>query len=184
MRLVDQTELMMKCFHGNPVPKSLVKLWDVWEDEQDFLVGCCRIRQLITSLDLLMEDYGEQFMKESKDIACNIKAHHQLFERLGFFAITDNQEYLAIDLASSNRDNPPVAILDSEGQYSWLGMNLEEAIYRLAEDYDLGDIALEWLRIHRFNIEQISEPEGAMRFLPSLRKIHEQYYKTFSIAGF
>lgn len=165
MRLVDQTELMMKCFHGNPVPKSLVKLWDVWEDEQDFLVGCCRIRQLITSLDLLV-------------------AHHQLFERLGFFAITDNQEYLAIDLASSNRDNPPIVILDNEGQYSWLGMNLEEAIYRLAEKYDLGEIALEWLQVHKFNLEQISEPEGSMRFIPSLRKIHEQYYKTFSIAGF
>lgn len=179
MKLVDQTELMMNCLHGHKIPKSLEKLWDLWEYEQDFLVESCRITRLFTSLDLLMEDYGEQFMQESQDTACNIRAHHEIFKRLGFFALTDNQEYLAFDLHSGNSDNPPIVKLDSEGQYSWLGIDLEEAIYWLAEEYEQGETALEWLRDHRFKLEMIREFGASTQLLASLGKLHEQYYWEF-----
>jgi hypothetical protein len=88
---------------------------------------------------------------ESLDIAANVRAHRRVFERLGFFAEGEDGALWAFDLAS-RAGEPPVAALDTEGQYLWIGIDLAEALRQ-----DGG-----WM--------------VSTQFLPQLQDLHSEYH--------
>jgi hypothetical protein len=157
------------------MPLSLKVLWDAYEKSDNFVREVLGF-SLLTSSALLDNEYAEEFGKENPDIAANVRAHQTVFSRLGFFAADDNSGFLAFGQQGFSKDDPPVLELDSEGQYSWLGLNLSEAILRTAESIQEEDAAVEWLAKHGMPCMDVGEIGSSTQFLPSLADLHKRLY--------
>jgi hypothetical protein len=137
------------CLRGRSAPASLAALWDRASKGS---LDAPPLTRLLTSLDALDAGYGPAIEAEGGEVAANVRAHRRLFERLGFFAEDDDGSLWAFDLASP-AEEPPVAVLDTGGQYTWRGIDLAQA---LAVDSDARYVATQ--------------------FLPSLTELHARHY--------
>jgi hypothetical protein len=131
------------------VPPSLVALCAGYFPGS--LIAAHGIKRLLTSLDVLDEGFGAAIEAESPDVTANVRAHRRLFERLGFFAEGEDGALWAFDFASGV-DEPPVAALDTEGQYLWIGIDLAEVL------------------------RQDGRWTVSTQFLPQLADLHADYY--------
>ena len=165
-----------ECFFGKPLPRPLEVLWEAAEAEDEFLTETLSLT-LLTSRDVLNDGYGDELLSEGEDIAANVRAHRRLFERLAFFAQSDDGELLAFDLQSGPLDDPPVIKLDTEGEYEWLGINTAEAIYRLSADLEEEDAAREWLEEVDLNFDEPGELGSTTGHLPALGKLQASWYR-------
>ena len=149
------TQISRACLRGRPCPPSLTKLWDAYG--RGDLPGTYGIERLLSSLDVLESGYGAAIEAEGPETAANVRAHRRLFERLGFFAEDTNGALWAFDLTAfdltAHVDEPPVVALDTEGRYSWLGMDLARVIAR-----------------------DESAASVSTQFLPGLDDLHRGYY--------
>lgn len=163
------------CLRGRPVPRALAQVWAAVDDDDDYLSDQFEIA-LLTSLDALEDGYGEAIARESDEIAANVRAHHSVFERLGFFAEGPDGDLLAFDFESGPADNPPVVKLDSEGQYEWLGIDLAEALLRIAEDQDELESMQEWLDEREIAHAELAVFGATTQFLPSIGDLHTRRF--------
>ena len=164
-----------KCLRGRPVPCALQILWQAHEAKAPFLADALWLK-LLTSLDVLDDGYSESIAGGDEGILANVRAHRRTFERLGFFAEGDDSQLYAFDLQSGPADDPPVVVLDTEGQYEWEGENLTEAIFRIAEDRDQADEARAWLEAHGLPLGELGRLGSTTQFLPSIKDYHEGIY--------
>jgi len=167
-----------KCLGGRPLPSGLATLWKAHEEGDAFLADDLGIT-LLTSLDPLEDGYGESIAEGNPDILANVRAHRKAFERLGLFAKDDDSGFLGYDFQMGPADDPPVVQLDSEGQYSWKGANLAEALYRVAEDKGDPDKAKEWLAAHGLPVGELGVLGSTTQFLPSITDWHSELYYEF-----
>jgi hypothetical protein len=164
------------CLHGKPLPASLKVLWNAQQRRDQFLETRLDL-ELLSSLAALEDGYGEGIADGNADILANVRAHHRVFSRLGFFAQDGDGGFLAFDLASPSAD-PPVVLLDNEGQYGWQGIHLAEAIFRMVRHED-GAVALAWLAAHGLPVEGPNDFDqvdigASTQFLPSMRSLKER----------
>jgi hypothetical protein len=171
-----RSAISKQCLQGAPMPKSLEALWDAFDDEDELVIETLGL-SLLTSRDVLGDGYGDELLKESEDVAANDRAHRKVFERLAFFAQADDGELLAFDVTLEPKTDPPIVQLDTEGEYEWLGVNLSEAICRLAESLDAEDEAREWLEEHDLSAADWGELGSTTGHLPSLGKLQRRYYR-------
>lgn len=136
---LSPTLVSRTCLGGRACPPSLTKLWDDYGRRA--LPDTYGIKRLLSSLDALEAGYGAAIEAEGPDTAANVRAHRRVFERLGFFAEDNNGALWAFDHAA-NVDEPPVVALDTEGQYSWLGIDLAQA---LAHDERAAGVSTQFL---------------------------------------
>jgi hypothetical protein len=167
-RLVEKN-----CFHGRSMPRSLATLWSSVEGGDDTLARTFRI-ELLSDLGALDAGYGDAIASESADIAANVRAHREVFAHLGFFAALEDDEFLAYWLVDPSAE-PPVVKLDNEGQYSWKGRNLAEALFRLAEQRD-PDGARRWLSARGLELGEVGELGASTQFLPDLSQLQQSKY--------
>jgi hypothetical protein len=175
----NQLAVSQNCLHGKPLPKSLEILWAAQERRDAYLADEIRL-ELLTSVDELNEGYGEAIAGDDADILANVRAHQRVFARLGFFAKDEDGGFYASDLASPAAD-PPVVWLDSEGQYTWRGIHLAEAVFRLTGVLDRGAEALAWLSEHGLPVDGPRdfgrvEIGATTQFLPSMKDLHKRHY--------
>lgn len=163
------------CLHGKPVPHALRVLWQADENNDAFVKGALWLN-LLTSHGELDEIFSENAADGDEGIIANTRAHRRVFERLGFFAQGDDGEFYAFDLQTGAPEDPPVVVLDTEGQYDWKGENLAEFIFRIAEDRDKGDDARSWLREHDLQLGELGELGSTTQFFPSIQKYQEGIY--------
>jgi hypothetical protein len=175
MEAKRKSALSKQCFHGAPMPKSIEKLWDAVEEEDDFITDTLALT-LLESRDALNDGYGDELLEESEDTAANVRAHRKVFERLAFFAQGDDGELFAFDLETGPKDDPPIVKLDTEGEYDWVGVNLAETIFRLAEDVDEGEEAESWLEENEWSTGPWGELGSTTGHLPSLGKLQAGLY--------
>jgi len=149
---------------------------ELWERHSDILAHSCGIREPLLSLDPVLEAYG--MPAEAGDnprLAAHYKAHHRMFEKLDFFAVTARGEFLAFYRTEGYSGNPPVAKLDSEGQYGWAGADLADALYWAAEDE--GSDLTGWLKDQGFACPEGFVLGASTQFLPGIDKWHLRFYR-------
>ena len=170
----DQTKpaISAACLHGRPVPRSLEVLWDVAEETRSELFG---IGKLLQDSGVLDEGYGEALLEESEDIAANVRAHRETFREIGFFAELDGGDLLGYWLESGQAE-PPIVKLDTEGTYSWEGVDAGEALLRLAIDREQEDEAREWLAGAGLDPGELGEVGVATQTLPDVDKRKDARY--------
>jgi hypothetical protein len=166
------------CLGGRALPSGLAAMWKAQEAGDPFLADALGAT-LLTSLEPLEDGYGEGIAEGNPDILANVRAHQQAFKRLGVIAEDDDSGFLAYDFQTGPVDNPPVVQLDSEGQYSWKGANLGEALYRVAEDKGEPEEAKEWLAAHGLAVGELGVLGSTTQFLPSIKDWHSGLYYEF-----
>jgi hypothetical protein len=167
MKPADRQRIVDECLHGHAVFGSLELLWDRQAEADPALSELFQIEQLLTDRRPLDSGYGKAIASESAQNAANVRAHHTLFEQLGFFAEIEDGAFLAYWLCSDAAE-PPIVKLDNEGQYSWEGENLAEALFRLAEDGTEGEAARLWLAERGLELAPMGELGVTTQFLPDL----------------
>jgi hypothetical protein len=147
-------QISRACLRGRQCPPSLRRLCaELTAPEHGYPVT-----RLLTTLDVLDEGYGNAIVAEGEDIAANVRAHRRVFERLGFFAEDEDGALWAFDLAA-NREDPPVAALDTEGQYAWLGTDLSQV---LAGDAEAASMATQFFpSLGQLQVRYYHEEKGA-----------------------
>lgn len=167
--------LSKQCLHGRDVPPGLAALWRAQTEGDPFLEGFGV--KLLDNVDRLQRGFSLERARGNPDVEANCRAHWNVFERLGFFAELDDGELLAFDLQTDRQDDPPVVQLDTEGQYRWFGINLAEAIFRIADVSDQAESVRRWLARLALHLPELGELGSTTQFLPSIQELQTALYR-------